>query len=86
MEKTVTLKYPLEYEKDGIKQTISEIKIIRLKARHLKSLPSNMKERKEDATLLIPILSCMTAIPENVLEELDLVDFTTLAQEIQSFL
>lgn len=89
MEKIVKLQYPLEYEKDGSKIIVTEIKLIRLKAKHLDKLPPDLQEKKlkgQHASVLLPILSCMAEIPENVLGELDLSDLTVLAQEIESFL
>lgn len=89
MSKIINLQYPIEFEKDGEKNTITEVKLGRLKAKHLKKLPKdffNIDKGNISPDQVIPIISVISGIPLELVDELDITDLNTIAQEIASFL
>lgn len=81
MEKVIKLEFPI---KNG-EITIDEIKLVRLKAKHLKKMPKDQSDISDTDSLLF-LVSCMNGIPVDVLGELDLKDMKTISQEVASFL
>jgi len=90
MEKIVKLQYPITYKDGEVEKVVSEIKLCRLKAKHLRSLPDNLQDRGDSGKLspseTLKILGAMTGISIEILDELDFTDLTEIFKEMQSFL
>jgi len=94
-KKTVTLKYPIEYEdpnEPGIVVRLEQLNFGRLKTKHLKLLPPSVFETEGEfsAAQLIPILpsilSSMAGIPEAAADEIDFEDLEQVVEVIGDFL
>lgn len=73
------LKYPVEV--DG--ETISEINLRRAKAKDLRSLEAAKNGEGIEETFLM--LSILSDQPVSVIEEIDVEDFTSLAEALADF-
>ena len=88
-EKIVKLKFSIPIPKEGGgSMDVNELKIGRLKAKHLRALPNNFMERKGELepAELIPLIASLTDIPEASADEIDLEDLTAFAENLESFL
>jgi len=88
-EKIIELKYPIPVPKEGggIVE-VSQLKLGRLKAKHLRALPKDFEERegKVEPAELIPLIAAIADLPESSVDELDLEDLMTFAEDLESFL
>ena len=88
-EKIIKLKYsiPIPKEGGGFVNT-NEIKIGRLKAKHLRLLPEDFAEKDGvlSPSAIIPLVAGLADIPESSADEIDMEDMTEVAEALQSFL
>lgn len=88
-EKIIKLKYPIPVPKEGGgMMDVGQLKLCRLKAKHLRALPKGFAESggQVEPAELIPLIAAITDIPESSADELDLEDLMALAEELESFL
>ncbi len=78
----IDLQYPITTIKDGKEYNIVSVEIGRLKAKHLKFLPKDA----DDIHSYIPLIANIANMEEGEAEELDVVDLTTIAQELTQYL
>lgn len=87
--KIIKLKYsiPIAKEGGGTIQT-NELTFGRIKAKHMKLLPSSFLEQKGNITPweIIPFIAGLADIPESSADEIDLEDLEKVAEGIESFL
>ena len=90
IEKVVKLKYSIPIPgKDGEMINTNELKIGRLKAKHLKLLPDNFEESGGQLGMvdIIPLIAALANIPESAADEIDVInDLPEVAEALQSFL
>ena len=88
-EKIVKLKYsiPIPKEGGGVVNT-NELKLGRLKAKHLRLLPDNFMETEGELNPgdVIPLIAGLANIPESAADEIDMADLEGVAEALQSFL
>lgn len=92
MEKIIKLKYPFDIDVDieGIIKTItiSELKLSRLKAKHLKILPPDFFSNLDNGigfSKLLPIIASMNNLKVADLDELDMADISVIMDDIGNF-
>lgn len=88
--KTIKLKHPIRLEKDGKIEEIGELKIGRLKLKHIKKFPKGLfDEGKTDTSELMPVLpsivSSMAGISEEEADEIDMDDVEPIAEALGTF-
>ena len=66
----------------------NELKIGRLKAKHLKLLPDSFMDSNGQLSPgdMIPLIAGLANIPESTADEIDMEDMTEVAEALQSFL
>lgn len=89
-EKVVQLKYPIQVPtSDGGVIEASSIRLGRLKAKHMRLLPQDFMQRGENATIspaeMLPIISSLSGIPIESIDEIDIEDLIVIGQELESF-
>ena len=88
-EKIVKLKYsiPITLDSGEIINT-NELKIGRLKAKHLKLLPENFMENegKLNPSDMIPLIAGLANISVSTADEIDMEDIAEVAEALQDFL
>jgi len=87
--KTIILKYPIPVPKEGGGTVeVSTLKLGRLKAKHLKALPKAFAEREGqvEPSELIPLIAAITEVPESSIDEMDMEDLMTFAENLEDFL
>ena len=88
-EKIVKLKYsiPIPKEGGGTVNT-NELRLGRLKAKHLRLLPKDFaeKEGKLEASAIIPLIAGLANISESSADEIDIEDLMKIADDLESFL
>lgn len=83
-EKVVKLRIPLTL-KDG--SVLSEIKIGRPKAKHLRELPEALfTGEARNPLVFLPLVALTTGVDEKELEEMDLADLMEVTTHISDFL
>jgi len=89
-KKTITLEHPIKLIKDGIDVECKEITIGRLKTKHLKLLPKGFAKRAAENDIdpidLIPLISGMSGLTEEYVDELDIDDLFKIVEELEDFL
>ena len=89
IEKVVKLKYsiPIPGKDDEIINT-NELRIGRLKAKHMKLFPDNFMEGggKMSPAELLPLIAGLANIPESSAGEIDIEDLAEVAEALQGFL
>ena len=88
-EKIVKLKHSIPIpQKDGEDLTTNELKLGRLKAKHLRLLPSDFIENAGDLSPadILPLIAGLANLPETSIDEIDLEDLTGVAEALQVFL
>jgi len=88
-EKVIKLKYSIPIPgKDGEMIQTNELKIGRLKAKHLKLLPDDFMESNGQLSPgdIIPLIAGLANIPESAADEIDIEDMTEVADALQGFL
>ena len=81
--KVVKLTEPLEIESKEGKAMIAEIRVMGLKAKHLKVIPATMLAGKEtNPAKLFPLLCALTGLSPEVLGELCFADFQTVVAAV----
>ena len=88
-EKVIKLKYAIPIPgKDGEIIKTNEIRIGRLKAKHLKLLPGSFieNEGKLNPADMIPLIAGLANIPESAADEIDMEDIAEVAEALQDFL
>ena len=88
-EKIVKLKWPIPVPKEGGGfVNTNELKIGRLKAKHLRLLPEDFAERGGALTpsAIIPLIAGLADIPVSSADEIDMEDMEEVAESLQSFL
>ena len=88
-EKVVKLKYSIPIPKEGGGDVnVSELKIGRLKAKHLRLLPENFMESGGEIAPkdIIPLIAGLANISESSADEIDIEDLVEVANSLQSFL
>jgi len=87
--KIVKLKYSIPIPKEG-GGTVStnELKLGRLKVKHLKLLPEDFmeKEGKLDFKAIVPLIAGLADISVTAADEIDMEDLMEVADSLQSFL
>ena len=87
-KKIVRLKYSIPIPgKDG-DININELHLGRLKAKHLRLLPSNFTDGDGQLSPadVIPLIAGLADIPETSADEIDISDLPEVAESLQSFL
>ena len=88
-EKIVQLKYsiPIPKEGGGDVQT-KELRLGRLKAKHLRLLPDNFAENEGQLSPaeIIPLIAGLANIPEASADEMDMVDLVEISEGLEDFL
>jgi len=88
-EKIVQLKYsiPIPKEGGGDIQT-KELRLGRLKAKHLRLLPESFVENEGQLSPadVIPLIAGLANIPEASADEIDIEDLMEVAESLQGFL
>ena len=88
-EKVIKLKYAIPIPGEGGKIiSTNEIRIGRLKAKHLKLFPENFMEGKGNLNPadMIPLIAGIANIPESAADEIDIEDMSEVAEALQDFL
>ena len=88
-EKIVKLKHSIPIpQKNGEDLTTNELKLGRLKAKHLRLLPSDFIENAGDLSPadILPLIAGLANLPETSIDEIDLEDLTGVAEALQVFL
>ena len=89
-EKIVKLKHSIPVPKEGGGEVyVKELRLNRLKAKHLKLLPEGFMESKGslEPAQIIPLLAGLADIPESSIDELDIMDdLPEVAKVLQDFL
>ncbi len=88
-EKIIKLKFSIQVpQEDGSTIDVSQLRIGRLKAKHLKALPKGFvaREGEIEPAELIPLIASIADIPESSAEEMDLEDLLVFAEELEDFL
>lgn len=88
-EKIIKLKYSIPIPKEGGGTVqVSELRLGRLKAKHLKVLPKDFMENEGNVNPadIIPLLAGITDIPESSADELDMEDLISISEGLTSFL
>jgi len=88
-EKIVKLKYSIPIKtSDGSIVKTNELKLGRLKAKHLKLLPKNFMENEGmlNPIDMISLIAGLANIPESSADEIDIEDMMEVAEALQSFL
>jgi len=89
--KIIPLVYPIPVPVEGQQGKtvdVSELKLGRIKAKHLRLLPSDFseKEGKLEPNAIIPLIAGLANIPESSVDEIDIEDLMTIAEGLESFL
>jgi hypothetical protein len=87
--KRIKLKYPIPVPKKGGGEVmVDELTIGRLKAKHLRALPSGFGTEGStlDAVVMIPLIAGLAELPESSIDEMDLGDLLIVAEELGDFL
>jgi len=85
----VELEYPIIIKTaEGGEATISKITIGRMKAKHLKLLPSDIVKSKGsiDPAKMLPLIAAMAELSEEVVGEIDMSDIIKIVGVMESFL
>lgn len=85
----VELEYPVVTKSaEGGEITISKITIGRMKAKHLKLLPSDIIKSKGnmDPAKMLPLIAAMAELSEEVIGEIDMNDVIKIVGVMESFL
>ncbi len=88
-EKIVKLKRSIPVPKEGGGEVnISELRLGRLKVKHLRLLPDNFMETEGSLkpTEIAPLIAGLADIPESSIDELDIEDLMGVAEALQDFL
>ena len=88
-EKIVKLKYSIPIpQENGNPINTNELRLGRLKARHLKLLPEDFMDNdgKLSPTNMIPLIAGIANIPESAADEIDIEDLMEVAEALQDFL
>ena len=88
-EKIVKLKHSIPIpQKNGEDLTTNELKLGRLKAKHLRLLPSDFIENAGELSPadILPLIAGLANLPETSIDEIDLEDLTGVAEALQVFL
>lgn len=87
-ERIVKLKWPIPVPAaDGKMINVAELRLGRLKAKHLRLLPEEFMESEGSLSPadVIPLVAGLTGIPESSADEIDMEDLTEVADAMQSF-
>ncbi len=86
----IELKYPISIKDEkGNVQSISEITLSRLKAKHLKLMPDSFFENEGKDIKpheIVPLIAGLANIPVESADDLDLEDLTEIGEKLNSFL
>ena len=88
-EKIVKLKYSIPIAKEGGGTVpVSELKMGRFKAKHLKLLPESFMADGGNISPaeIIPLIAGLANISEEAADEIDIEDLTGVAESLQDFL
>ncbi len=88
-EKIVKLKYSIPIlGKDDSTVNVNELRLGRLKAKHLRLLPDDFMEKggKISAAAMIPLIAGLANIPESAADEIDIEDLTAISEALGDFL
>lgn len=81
--KVIKLEEPLINEG----QTVSEVTIYGLKAKHLRTVPAELFDgTAKNPAAFIPIVASVTGLPEAVVDEMSLVDLVDIIGVISDFM
>lgn len=92
-KKVYQLQFPITTTIEGKETVITEVTVGRLKAKHLKLMPSSLvsgegggegKVAIEPATML-PLIAALTDLPIEVIEEMDMEDLTCVVEGVGAF-
>ena len=87
-EKIVELNYPIPIPKEGGGTVdVSQLKLGRFKAKHLKLLPKGFMENdgQISPSEIIPLIAGLADIPESSANEIDMEDLMEVAESMQDF-
>lgn len=82
-KKRIKLEYPLTGD-DGVK--IEYIFLKRVKVKNLKTILKEDRTNLNNPEIILPLISELTDLPEKILDEMDMVDFLKIDEEITNFL
>jgi len=88
-KKIVKLKYSIPIpQENGEFISTNELKFGRLKAKHLKLLPTNFMENEGQLSPadILPLIAGLAEIPESAADEIDISDLAEVAESLQGFL
>jgi len=89
-EKIVKLKWSIPIPKEGGGEVhVKELRLGRLKAKHLRLLPEGFMENAGslEPAQILPLLAGLADIPESSIDELDIIDdLPEVAEVLQNFL
>ncbi len=89
-EKIVNLKYSIPIpQPNGEPINTNELKLSRIKAKHLKLLPKDFMENENGILApvdAIPLIAGIANIPEESADEIDIEDLAEVAEALQDFL
>lgn len=83
-QKVVKLSVPITVEASGGGQAvISEVKIGRIRAKHLEFMPQSALEGKAtNPAKMFPLIAAVTGLSKETLGELDFLDFTAVVEAV----
>ena len=87
--KTITLSYPIEYEKDGDLKVIDKIVVGRLKAKHLEVVPASLisgKGKNMNPKEIIPFVGAICNLSPEHCGEIDFEDLQAIIEVLSDFL
>lgn len=85
--KIIDLKYPIPVKgQKGEDISCSQIKLGRIKAKHLKLIPKGNKKGDIDPEECIPLIAGLANLELEAIEELDFADLIKISEEMESFL
>jgi hypothetical protein len=85
-EQIITLEHPVSVKLDGGGEaSVSEVKIGKIRAKHLKLVPTTLLDGKStNPAKLFPLIAAVTGLSESTLEELELSDFIAVVTAVTS--
>lgn len=87
-KKVVKLKFPIVVEKDDIERKIEQVVLTRPKLKQLRRFPDSFFENEGKGVSpkdLIPVLSGITNLEEEYVDELDFDDLEQICNTFESF-
>ena len=82
--KTVQLVEPIDYENNGVKASITEVNIQKLKGKHYKFIPDEIfnGEEVKNPVKYFELIASLTGLEISQIEELGYKDITTLINTV----